>query len=175
MTENGQGVNGRRLMVCYNSTVQRVIFDNERRAIGVEFVKNGKSYYAYADKKVIVSAGINSPQLLMLSGIGPSDTLNKAGIPVVHHNPNVGKNMTTHPVNTATFTTNPNDKALPDVDPFALYTGGAFLPDPTPGADPNRRGVQIIGQIGTGGILSIVFFYWNQRARGLSESKTVIR
>ncbi|PIC80771.1 dehydrogenase [Sporosarcina sp. P18a] len=166
MTENGEGVNGRRLLVSYNSTVQRVIFDNERRAIGVEFLKEGKCYYAYARKKVIVSAGINSPQLLLLSGIGPSDSLNKAGIPVVHHNANVGKNMTTHPVNTTTFTTNPNDKALPDADPFALYTGGAFLPDPTPGADPNRRGVQLIGQIGTGGMLSIVIILLEPKSRG---------
>ncbi|PID04244.1 dehydrogenase [Sporosarcina sp. P2] len=166
LTENGEGVNGRRLLVSYNSTVQRVIFDNERRAIGVEFLKEGKCYYAYARKKVIVSAGINSPQLLMLSGIGPSETLQKAGIPVVHHNANVGKNMTTHPVNTSTFTTNPNDKALPDADPFALYTGGAFLPDPTPGADPHRRGVQLIGQIGTGGMLSIVIILLEPKSQG---------
>ncbi|PID14983.1 dehydrogenase [Sporosarcina sp. P34] len=166
VNENGEGVNGRRLLVSVNSTVQRVIFDNERRAIGVEFLKEGNCYYAYARKKVIVSAGINSPQLLMLSGIGPSDTLNKAGIPVVHHNANVGKNMTTHPVNTTTFTTNSNDKALPDADPFALYTGGAFLPDPTPGADPNRRGVQLIGQIGTGGMLSIVIILLEPKSQG---------
>ncbi|PID25249.1 GMC family oxidoreductase [Sporosarcina sp. P7] len=166
VNENGEGVNGRRLVVSVNSTVQRVIFDNERRAIGVEFLKEGRCYYAYARKKVILSAGINSPQLLLLSGIGPSDSLNKAGIPVVHHNANVGMNMTTHPVNTTTFTTNPNDKALPDADPYALYTGGAFLPDPTPGADPNRRGVQLIGQIGTGGMLSIVIILLEPKSQG---------
>ncbi|ARF16082.1 GMC family oxidoreductase [Sporosarcina ureae] len=166
MKESGEGVGGRRLLVTYNSTVQRVIFDNNKRAIGVEFFKEGNCYYAYARKKVIVSAGINSPQLLMLSGIGPADTLNKAGISVVHHNANVGKNMTTHPVNTSMFTTNPNDKALPDADPFALYTGGAFLPDPTPGADPNRRCVQLIGQIGAGGMLSIILIVLEPKSQG---------
>lgn len=166
MNGNGEGVNGRRLLVSYNSTVQRVIFDNEKRAIGVEFLKDGNCYYAYARKKIIISAGMNSPQLLMLSGIGPADILDKAGIPVVHHNANVGKNMTTHPVNTAMFTTNTTDKALPEADPFALYTGGAFLPDPTPGADPNRRGVQLIGQIGTGGMLSIVLILLEPKSQG---------
>lgn len=166
MTANGQGVNGRKLLVSYHSTVQRVIFDNNKRAIGVEFIKNGKCYCAYVHKKVIVSAGINSPQLLMLSGIGHTEELHKAGIPVIHHNPNVGRNMTTHPVTTATFTTNPNDKALPADDPFALYTGGAFLPDPSPEANPNRRGVQLIGQITPEGKLNVVIILLEPQSRG---------
>lgn len=166
MTVSGQGVNERKLTVYYNSTALRVIFDNEKRAIGVEFLRAGKCVRAYVRRKVIVSAGINSPQLLMLSGIGSSDILDKAGIPIVFHNPNVGMNLTTHSANTATFTTNPNDKALPANDPFALYTGGAFLPDPTPGSDPNRRGVQIIGQIDSNGMLNIVFFLLEPKSRG---------
>lgn len=166
MDQDGQGVNGRRLLTSFNSTAHRIIFNNEKRAVGVEFFKEGKCFHAYARKKVIVSAGINSPQLLMLSGIGPSETLNKAGIPVVYHNPNVGRNMTTHPVNTATFTTNPNDKGLPEDDPYALYTGGAFLPDPTPGGDQNRRGVQLIGQTDSNGKLNIVFFLLEPKGRG---------
>ena len=166
MTPNGRGVNGRRLRVSYQSTALCVIFDNEMRAIGVEFLKEGKFVRAYANKKVIVSAGINSPQLLMLSGIGPSEMLNSAGIPVVYHNPNVGSNLTTHTFNTATFTTNPNDKALPDNDPYALYTSGAFLPDPTPGSNPNRRSGQLIGQIDSNGKLNIVFFLLEPKSRG---------
>src|SRR5699024_7907384 len=143
-----------------------VIFDHEKRAIGVEFPKEGECVCAYAHKKVIISAGINSPMLLMHSGIGSAETLSKAGIPVVFHNPNVGENMTTHPVNTATVTTNPNDEALPANDPFALYTGGAFLPDPTPGRNPNHRGVQLIGQISSNGMLNIVFFLLEPKSRG---------
>lgn len=109
------------------------------------------------------------PQLLTLSGIGSAEDLTKAGIPVVHHYPNVGKNMTTHPINTATITTNPNDKAFPTDDLFALYIGGAFLPDPTPGADPNRRGVQLIGQTNSNGMLNVVFSLLEPKSRGSVE------
>lgn len=166
MNQDGAGVDGRRLTVSYNSTALRVIFNDEKRAVGVEFLKEGKCIRAYARKKIIVSAGINSPQLLMHSGIGSSDILNQAGVPVVYHNPHVGRNLTTHSANTATFTTNANDKALPDNDPFALYTGGAFVPDPTPGSDPNRRGVQIIGQTGSDGTLNVIFFLLEPKSRG---------
>jgi choline dehydrogenase len=162
----GQGVGGRRLIVSLNSTAQRIIFNNKKCAIGVEFVKEGKCICAYARKKVIISAGIRSPQLLMLSGIGPSKTLNEAGVPVICHNPNVGRHLTTHAVNMVTFTTNPHDKALPDNDPFALYSSGAFLPDPTPGADQSRRGVQVIGLTGKDNTLNIAFYLTEPKARG---------
>lgn len=166
MTKDGHGVNGRRLTVLYNSTALRVLFNDKRSAIGVEFIKDGKYVRAYANRKVIICAGINSPQLLMLSGIGPSDVLNKAQIPSVYYNENVGKNLTTHSINTATFTTNPHDKALPDNDPYALYTAGAFLPDPTPGSNQNRRNVQLIGQINSDGNLNLVFFLLEPKSKG---------
>ena len=166
MTKEGRGVDGRKLKVYFNSTALRIIFDGDKHAIGVEFMKDGKCMRAYANKKVIVSVGINSPKLLMHSGIGASETLKQAGIPIVYHNPNVGQNLTTHSVNTATFTTNLNDQPLPDNDPFALYTGGAFLPDPTPGADSHRRGVQIIGQTGANNTLTVIFFLLEPKSRG---------
>lgn len=166
VNEAGEGVDGRKLRVSYKSTAMRVIFNNEKRAIGVEYVKEGQCIHAYACKKVIVSAGIKSPQLLMLSGIGPSEILNKANIPVVYHNPNVGKNLTTHAAIMITFKTNPNDKARPSDDPNALYTSGAFLPDPTPGSNRNRRGVQIFGLIGDNGMLNIGFYLTEPKSKG---------
>ena len=66
----------------------------------------------------------------MLSGIGPSNDLRRAGIPVIFNNPNVGKHLTNHTLNTATFSVNPKDLPQLQNDPFALYTGGAFLPNP---------------------------------------------
>lgn len=166
MTRDGEGVHGRRLKLFLKSTALRVLFNNEKCASGVEFLKEGKCVHAYARKKVIVSAGINSPQLLMHSGIGPSEILGEAGVPVVYHSPNVGRNLTTHAIHMTTFTTNENDKALPDDDPFALYTGGAFLPDPTPGADPNRRGVQVFGQTGSDDTLNIGFYLTDPKGKG---------
>lgn len=166
INKKGQGVDGRRLVVSFNSTVQRVIFDRNKRAIGVEFVKNGECVCAYAQKEVIISAGINSPKIIMHSGIGPSDLLNDAGVPVIYHNPNVGRHLTTHAANTVTFTTNPKDRAIPSDDPFAVYTGGAFLPDPSPGSDENRRGVQIIGQSGPDKTLILGFWLTEPKSKG---------
>ncbi|KAL2803681.1 choline dehydrogenase, mitochondrial [Daubentonia madagascariensis] len=76
--------------------VSRVLFEGTR-AVGVEYVKNGQSHRAYAGKEVILSGGaINSPQLLMLSGVGNADDLKKLGIPVVCHLPGVGQNLQDH-------------------------------------------------------------------------------
>lgn len=164
MTPNGRGVFGRKLKVFFKSTALRVLFSN-KRAVGVEFLKEGKSMRAYARKKVIISAGINSAQLLMLSGIGHDKALKEAGIPVLYNNPNVGKNLRNHTLNFAVFTANPNDSALPSNDPNALYTGGAFLPGPTPGANPDRRAVQLIG-IGAKGSLTVAILFLRPKSRG---------
>ncbi|MFB9328697.1 GMC family oxidoreductase [Paenibacillus aurantiacus] len=163
-TPNGFGVNGRQLRIFFKTTVLRILF-NGQQAIGIEFLKEGKYQRAYANKKVILSAGINSPQILMLSGIGPAQQLNEAGIPVIVDNPNVGNRLKNHTLNFATFSTNPNDPPLPAGDPSALYTGGAFLPDPTPGSNHNRRAVQLIG-IGGQDTLTIAILYLKPKSRG---------
>jgi choline dehydrogenase len=164
ISPGGRGVNGRKLIAAYQSTALRVLF-SKKRAVGVEFLKEGTRLLAYSRKKVIISAGINSAQLLMLSGIGPAALLKKAGIPVVFNNPNVGKNLMNHTLNNAIFTTNPNDIPLPPDDPSALYTGGAFLPDPTPGADPQRRAVQLVG-IASNRSLAVAILFLRPRSRG---------
>ncbi|EJL23916.1 GMC family oxidoreductase [Brevibacillus sp. BC25] len=164
MTTAGQGVNGRKLQVFFKSTALRVLFKN-KRAIGVEFLKEGKRVRAYTRRKVIISAGINSSQLLMLSGIGPAKMLKDAGIPIVFANPHVGKNLRNHTLNFAEFSANPKDNPLPDDDPNALFTGGAFLPDPTPGSNKTRRAVQLIG-IGSKGKLMIAILFLKPKSRG---------
>lgn len=163
VNSSGQGVRGRQLTICYHTTVLRVLFSN-KRASGVEFIKKGTCMRAYARKQIIISAGINSAQLLLLSGIGPADSLRKAKIPVIFHNPNVGKALRNHTLNFASFTINRKDRALPDNDPNALYTGGAFLPDPL-GADPHRRAVQLIG-IGSDDRLNLAIIYLRPKSRG---------
>lgn len=77
--------------------VTKILIDKDtRRAIGVEFVKNRRKRVVYARKEVIVSAGsINTPQLLMLSGIGPKAHLRQLGIEVIRDLP-VGKNLQEH-------------------------------------------------------------------------------
>lgn len=142
MTANGQGVNGRKLQVSFRSTVTRVLFD-QNKAVGVEYIKDGNCVRAFARKKVILSAGISSVPILMHSGIGDANLLQKHGIPVIFNNPNVGMHYADHPFVEAIFTTNPNDHVSPENDPNSLYAGGGFLPNPTPGSNQSRRGVQM--------------------------------
>ncbi|XP_056380352.1 choline dehydrogenase, mitochondrial isoform X2 [Hyla sarda] len=76
--------------------VTKILFQG-LRATGVEYIQNGQKKKAFASKEVILSGGaINSPQLLMLSGIGDSAELTKLGIPVIAHLPGVGQNLQDH-------------------------------------------------------------------------------
>lgn len=163
VTPSGRGVNNRKLTVLFRTTALRIVFSG-KRAVGIEFLKDGKYVRAYSRKKVIISAGINSPQILMLSGIGSADMLKKAGIPVIFHNPNVGQRLKNHTLNFAVFSTNSNDSPLPSQDPNALYTGGAFLPDPS-GNHPEERAVQLLG-IGADGQLIIGILYLQPKSKG---------
>ncbi|XP_043251116.1 glucose dehydrogenase [FAD, quinone]-like [Colletes gigas] len=79
------------------SKATRIVIDpNTKTAVGVEFVKNGKKLYASARKEIIISAGtLNSPQLLMLSGVGPKDHLTSLNVRVIEDLP-VGYNLQDH-------------------------------------------------------------------------------
>ncbi|KAG9510874.1 Glucose dehydrogenase [FAD, quinone], partial [Fragariocoptes setiger] len=78
------------------SMVTKILFNNHKRAIGVQFDRFSLTHIVYVRREVIVSGGaINSPQLLMLSGIGPSQHLQQLGIPVVADLP-VGNNLQDH-------------------------------------------------------------------------------
>ncbi|CAH1268887.1 CHDH [Branchiostoma lanceolatum] len=76
--------------------VTRVLFEGNR-AVGLEYLQNGDTKQVRAEKEVILSGGsINSPRLLMLSGIGDADDLQKLDIPVIQHLPGVGQNLQDH-------------------------------------------------------------------------------
>lgn len=84
------------LLVKVNAHATRVIFENGR-AVGVEYSSEGKLERAYASEEVIVSGGaINSPALLMHSGVGPADKLKRLGIDVKQDLPGVGQNLHDH-------------------------------------------------------------------------------
>src|SRR5262245_25297269 len=81
------------LTVITGALACRVCFEG-RRAAGVEYVCRGQSARAEAGREVILSGGaINSPQLLLLSGVGPADQLTQLGISVVADLPGVGQNL----------------------------------------------------------------------------------
>jgi choline dehydrogenase len=97
-----------RLKIELNALATRVLFDDQNRAVGVEYLKGDRLYRAHAapsgekgelrqaraTREVILSGGaFNTPQLLMLSGIGPAAVLKKHGIPVRVELAGVGQNL----------------------------------------------------------------------------------
>src|SRR5210317_1400539 len=84
------------LNIFTESFVERIIFD-VKKAIGIEVKIKNELKKIYANKEVILSGGsINSPQLLLLSGVGPANDLKDKGIEVVHDLEGVGKNLQDH-------------------------------------------------------------------------------
>ena len=76
--------------------VERILFEN-KQVTGVEVLSNGERHTIVASREVILSAGsLNSPQVLMLSGIGPGAELQRHGIKEVHDLPGVGENLQDH-------------------------------------------------------------------------------
>ena len=84
------------LSVLTGAQTTRILFEG-KRAVGVEFVKDGHRQIVRASKEVVLAAGsIGSVQLLQLSGIGSGSMLQGLGIPVVHDLPGVGENLQDH-------------------------------------------------------------------------------
>lgn len=89
--------NRKNLHIALNAHVTRILINpSNMRAYGVEFVRNGRKQVVMARKEVVMSAGaINTPQILMLSGIGPKEELSKFRIPILKDLP-VGNNLQDH-------------------------------------------------------------------------------
>nr|CAH7724670.1 unnamed protein product [Callosobruchus chinensis] len=85
------------LDIALNAHVTRILINpSTKRAFGVEFIRKGRKQVVMARKEVIMSAGsLNTPQILMLSGVGPKQELTKHGIPVLADLP-VGENLQDH-------------------------------------------------------------------------------
>jgi choline dehydrogenase-like flavoprotein len=84
------------LQVLTGARATRIVVENGR-ATGVAYVRRGRAHTLHADTEVIVSAGaVNSPKLLLLSGIGPAAQLGALGIPVQADLPGVGQNLQDH-------------------------------------------------------------------------------
>ncbi|MDC3120206.1 choline dehydrogenase [Candidatus Pelagibacter sp.] len=84
------------LKVFTESFVEKIIFEGTK-AIGIEVNIKGKINKIFANKEIILSGGsINSPQLLMLSGVGPASHIKEKGIKVIKNIPGVGRNLQDH-------------------------------------------------------------------------------
>lgn len=108
------------LVVAPFAHVARIAFERSR-AVGVEYIQSDRPMRAHVRREVVVCAGaIESPKVLMLSGIGPADALGRHGIPVVADLPGVGQHLHDHPRVTV-----PN-RPKRDV-PASSVSGGLFL------------------------------------------------
>jgi len=84
------------LTVATGALARRLLFE-QQRAVGVQYEQRGQLRQVYAEREVILAAGtFNSPQLLLLSGIGPARELEAAQVKPVHELPGVGKNLQDH-------------------------------------------------------------------------------
>ena len=103
------------LVVLTSAAARRVVLRG-RKATGIEYERDGTMHGARATREVILAAGaIGSPQILMLSGIGPGRHLQEHGITVVADVPGVGENLHDHPYTMCTYRTAPEDSLNPQL------------------------------------------------------------
>jgi len=124
----------RNLSVLSGAQATRIVFDGTR-AVGIEYVTDGRRAEIRAEREVILSAGAyGSPWLLMLSGVGPADELKRHGITPIADLAGVGRNLVEHPflflgwkAHTARFVSQLRaDRALVSLMRWALFGSGPF-------------------------------------------------
>jgi choline dehydrogenase len=102
-------LNRRNLELMTKTHVRRILLDG-KRAVGVEVERDGQIQRIGARRELIVSSGaINSPVLMLVSGIGPAAELKAQGIEVQHDLPGVGKNLQDHYLASFAFKTGATD------------------------------------------------------------------
>lgn len=84
------------LTIKADALVKKILF-NRNRAIGLEVESSGELFRIEGDEIILSAGAIESPHLLLLSGIGPSQDLERYDIPVIHQLPGVGENLRDHP------------------------------------------------------------------------------
>jgi choline dehydrogenase len=124
----------RNLTVRSHALVQRVLTERGR-AVGLEYAQNGRLHRVRAEREVVLSGGVyGSPQMLLLSGVGPADELRAHGIEPVLDLPGVGKNLIEHPLAFTLNIARPKtflshlraDRAAVSVIRWALFGTGPF-------------------------------------------------
>ena len=111
------------LTIGSDTLAHRVLIENGR-ATGVEVERGGKFVKVYAAEVILSAGAIGSPQILLLSGVGPHADLEKLGIEMKHDSPGVGRNLWDHPQVPVTFSTvgNPGDKSVQRLQVGLRYT-----------------------------------------------------
>jgi choline dehydrogenase len=103
------------VFVMTNALSHRVLIE-KGRAVGVEYAQDGQRFIARARREVLLSGGsYNSPQLLLLSGIGPAGEIASHGIKPIHDLPGVGRNLSEHPMVGCGFESNLDSSFLDEL------------------------------------------------------------
>ena len=146
------------LTIRGGALARRILFEG-KRAVGVEVESGGEIFTVEAEETILSAGAIASPQLLMLSGVGPADHLRSLGIQVVHDLAGVGQNLKDHPQAVVRFNVKEGFHQDPDaqrVQTVLRYTseGSADRNDmiivpspffPPPGGDPRQvEGVRLV-------------------------------
>ena len=101
------------LTIRAQCTSRKVLFERNK-AIGMEVESEGESFNVYGDTIILSAGAVASPQLLMLSGVGPSDQLKPLGINVINDLPGVGQNLRDHPIMAALWSVKESHIQDPD-------------------------------------------------------------
>jgi choline dehydrogenase len=101
------------LTIRTRALAHRVIFDG-KKAIGVEVESGGEKFTVHGGEVILSAGAVQSPQLLMLSGIGPAANLRKFGIKPITDSPGVGQNLRDHPTVSARWRA-ADEYVMPDV------------------------------------------------------------
>jgi len=162
----GNGLNGRRLKVQSNARVIKINFDRKNNAVSVDYILTKDNCTEVrtaclndAGKLILTAGAVQTPNLLLHSGVGPAAELEPLGIPVVLDSPQVGKNFQDHYGATALIAGNTG-------------AGAAFIDGNGPSVSPptllpqNVRRIQIISQAAFGGVSSSIAFLLNPASRG---------
>lgn len=112
-----------------NTLAKKILFDSNKTATGVLVSAAGLTYQLNVGRQVIVSAGVfQSPQILMVSGIGPASILSQYDIPILSDLPGVGQNMQDHPAAEIIHRVNVNTASKLINDPsYAAAAGLSYL------------------------------------------------
>jgi choline dehydrogenase len=185
------------LTVMTHGRVHKIMFDKDQ-ARGVEVEHQGAVHALSANKEVVLCAGaFNTPQLLMLSGIGDADDLKRLGIACRLHQPAVGRNLENHPGVNVQFSTRREDSLVSQLTPLGkarmgaqwllqkkglgatnFFEAGAFLRSRDDVAYPNVQFEFLpLARFVRGGKLIAVpgFQFWLDLSRPLSRGQVSLR
>lgn len=185
------------LEVLTHALVHKVVIENGA-AVGIEVSHRGERRAVTCEREVILCAGaFNSPQLLMLSGIGDADDLRTHGIELKAHAPEVGRNLENHPGVNLQYATAYEDSLVSELNTFGqvklaadwalrrrglgasnFFEAGAFLRTRADVAFPNMQFefLPLTRQLRNGKLVAIPGFqFWMDLSRPESRGAVTLR